>query len=95
MCVQTLLRKCRSCEMITIVLESRAFSTPSSQRMRVDVEVVGRLVEQQDVRVAEQRLREQHAQLPARRHRAHRTLVLRRSAMPRPSSSSPARASAV
>ena len=43
----------------------------------VDVEVVGRLVQQQDVRVAEERLREQHAQLPARRHRAHRAVVLR------------------
>src|SRR5436853_571056 len=32
MCVQTLERKCRSCEMITIVLE-RALSTSSSQRM--------------------------------------------------------------
>ena len=32
MCVQTLERKCRSWEMITMVLE-RAFSTPSSQRM--------------------------------------------------------------
>jgi len=43
---------------------------------RIDVEVVGRLVEQQDVRVGEQRLRQQHAQLPARRHRAHRAVVL-------------------
>ena len=43
---------------------------------RVDVQVVGRLVEQQDVRIGEQRLREQHAQLPARRHRTHRSLVL-------------------
>jgi hypothetical protein len=42
----------------------------------VDVEVVGRLVEQQDVRVGEQRLHQQHAQLPARRHLAHRAVVL-------------------
>ena len=42
---------------------------------RVDVEVVGRLVEQQDVRVGEQRLRQQHAQLEAGRDRAHRPLV--------------------
>ena len=32
MCVQTLFRKCRSCEMM-IMVESRAFSTPSSQRI--------------------------------------------------------------
>ena len=44
----------------------------------VDVEVVGRLVQQQDVRVAEEGLREEHAQLPAGCHRAHRALVLRR-----------------
>ena len=44
---------------------------------RVDVEVVGRLVEKQDVRVREQRLREQHAQLPARRDGAHRSFVQR------------------
>jgi hypothetical protein len=42
----------------------------------VDVEVVGRLVQQQDVRVAEERLREEHPQLPARRHPAHRAVVL-------------------
>ena len=42
----------------------------------VDVQVVGGLVEQQDVRIGEQRLGEQHAQLPARRHRAHGALVL-------------------
>ena len=42
---------------------------------RVDVEVVGRFVEQQHVRLREQRLREQHAQLPARRDVAHRAVV--------------------
>ncbi len=42
----------------------------------VDIQVVGRLVEQQDVGIAEQRLREQHAQLPAGRDLAHRAVVL-------------------
>ncbi len=42
---------------------------------RVDVQVVGRFVEQQYVRLREQRLREQHAQFPARRDVAHRTIV--------------------
>ena len=41
-----------------------------------DVEVVGRLVEQQDVGIGEQRLRQQHAQLPAGRDFAHRPGVL-------------------
>jgi hypothetical protein len=41
---------------------------------RVDVQVVGRFVEQQHVRIREQRLRQQHAQLPARRDVAHRAL---------------------
>ena len=43
---------------------------------RVDVEVVGRFVQQQHVRVREQRLRQQHAQLPAGRDVAHRAAVL-------------------
>jgi hypothetical protein len=42
----------------------------------VDVEVVGRFVEQQDVGVGEQRLRQQHAQLEARCDLAHRAVVL-------------------
>ena len=42
----------------------------------VDVQVVGRFVEQQDVRVREQRLRQQHTQLPAWRNFAHRTIML-------------------
>ncbi len=42
----------------------------------VDVQVVGRLVEQQHVRVREQRLGQQHTQLPARCHFAHRAEVL-------------------
>ena len=42
---------------------------------RVDVQVVGRLVQQQHVGIREQRLRQQHAQLPARRHFAHRQVV--------------------
>src|SRR5690606_30259336 len=37
----------------------------------VDVQVVGRLVEQQHFRVGEQRLGQQHAQLPARGDGAH------------------------
>ena len=43
---------------------------------RVDIEVVRRFVEQQDIGIAEQRLREQYAQLPARRDTAHQALVL-------------------
>ena len=42
----------------------------------VNVEVVGRFIEEQDVRVREQRLRQQHAQLPAGCDRAHRAIVL-------------------
>ncbi|CUJ08852.1 Uncharacterised protein [Achromobacter aegrifaciens] len=42
----------------------------------VDVQVVGRFVQQQHVRIREQGLRQQHAQLPARRHFAHRQVVL-------------------
>jgi hypothetical protein len=41
-----------------------------------DVEVVGRFVEQQDVRVGEQRLDQQDAQLPAGSDIAHRAKVL-------------------
>jgi hypothetical protein len=48
--------------MITMVLERR-LSTSSSQRMLL-------------MSVAEQGLRQQHAQLPARRHGAHEALVL-------------------
>ena len=43
---------------------------------RVDVEVVGRLVEQQHVGAREQGLRQQHAQLKTGRHLAHRAVVL-------------------
>ena len=74
MCVQTLFRKCRSCEMITIVDRARV-QHALEPADGVDVEVVGRLVEQQDVRIGEQRLRQQHAQLAARRDVAHRPLV--------------------
>ena len=42
----------------------------------VDVQVVGGLVQQHDLGIGEQHLRQQHAQLPARRHRAHRAGVL-------------------
>ena len=41
----------------------------------VDVQVVGRFVEQQDVRIGEQRLRQQYPQFPARCHFAHRAVV--------------------
>ena len=44
---------------------------------RVDVEVVGGLVEQQHVGPGKQRLRQQHAQLQARRHLAHGAVVQR------------------
>ena len=43
----------------------------------VDVEVVGRFIEQQDVRIGEQRLRQQYAQFPARGDFAHQPLVQR------------------
>jgi hypothetical protein len=49
---------------------------------RVDVEVVGGLVEQQHVGPREQRLREQHAQLEPRRHFAHRGRCGASSSMP-------------
>ncbi len=38
--------------------------------------MVGRLIEQQYVGVAEQRLGQQHAEFPARRDNAHRLVVL-------------------
>ncbi|TLD45743.1 MAG: hypothetical protein FAZ92_02005 [Accumulibacter sp.] len=44
---------------------------------RADVEVVGRLVEEQDVRVGEQRLDQQDAQFPAGCDITHRAMVLR------------------
>ncbi len=75
MCVHTGFRKCRSCEMM-IIVELYWLSTSSSQRIELMSEVVGRFVEQQHVRLREQRLREQHAQLPARSHVAHRTVVI-------------------
>ncbi len=43
---------------------------------RIDVEVVGRLIQQQHVGVGKQRLREQHAQLPAGCDPAHGAVVL-------------------
>ncbi len=42
----------------------------------VDVQVVGRFVEQQHLGIGEKRLGQQHAQLPARCHFAHRAEVL-------------------
>ena len=42
----------------------------------IDIQVVGRLVQQQNIRITKQRLRQQHAQLPTRCHLAHRARVL-------------------
>ena len=72
--MHTLFRKWRSCEMMTIVRIARVEDVfqPADG---VDVEVVGRLVQQQDVRIGEQRLRQQHAQLEAGRDFAHRPVV--------------------
>ena len=42
----------------------------------VDIQVVRRLVQQQDLGVGKQRLRQQYAQLESRRDRAHKTLML-------------------
>ena len=42
----------------------------------IDIQVVGRFVEQQDIRIREQRLCQQHTQLPARRDIAHRAIML-------------------
>ncbi len=42
----------------------------------VDIEVIGGLVEQHDIGICEQRLRQQHAQLPARRDSRHRPGML-------------------
>ena len=42
----------------------------------VDVQVVRRFIKQQNVRVREQRLRQQHTQLPAGCHFAHRAVML-------------------
>ena len=42
----------------------------------IDVQVVGRFVEQQNIRIGKQRLRQQYTQLPARRDFAHRAVVL-------------------
>ena len=44
---------------------------------RMNVEIVGRLIEQEHIRLREQRLREQHAQFQAGRHFAHRCVVAR------------------
>ena len=42
----------------------------------IDVQVVRRFVEQQDVRIGKQRLRQQYTQFPAWGHFAHRTVML-------------------
>ena len=56
-----------------VVVVERAFQPAD----RMDVQVVRGLVQQQHVRLREQRLREQHAQLQSRRHLAHRSVVAR------------------
>ena len=76
MCVQTLLRKWRSCE-ITInvpVITAKEVLEPVD---RVEVQVVGRLVQQQRAGASIQRLREQHAHLLSALQLAHRPLVER------------------
>jgi len=57
MCVHTLERKCRSCEMITIVLVRR-FSTSSNQRMLWMSRLLVGSSSREDVRIAEEGLRE-------------------------------------
>ncbi len=42
----------------------------------VDIEVVGRFVEQENVGISKQRLSQQHTQLPARSNFTHRAVVL-------------------
>ena len=42
----------------------------------IDIQVVGRFVEQQNIRIREQCLRQQHTQFPAWRHFTHQTVVL-------------------
>jgi hypothetical protein len=59
-----------------IIVELRWLSTSSSQRIVLMSRLLVGLVEQQDVRVGEQGLGQQHAQLPARRDFAHRAVVL-------------------
>ena len=44
----------------------------------VDIKVVGRLVQQKNIGIREQGLRQQYSQLPARSNAAHLTAVLRR-----------------
>ena len=44
----------------------------------VDIEIVGRLVQQENVGIREQSLRQQYPQLPTRCNAAHLTIVLRR-----------------
>ncbi len=42
----------------------------------IDIQVVGRFIEQENVRIGEQRLGQQHTQLPAGSHFAHRAVML-------------------
>ena len=93
MCVQTLLRKWRSCEMMTIVLE-RSFSTSSSQRM----ELMSRLLVGSS-RSRMSGLANSACASSTRSFHPGATALIGPScsacAMPMPSRSSPARASAV
>ena len=94
MCVQTLFRKCRSCEMMTIVLE-RSFSTPSSQR----IELMSRLLvgssSSRTSGSANSACASSTRSFQPGRDGAHRAVVLFDRDARTPSSSSPARASAV
>ena len=62
MWVQTVLRKWRSW-LTTMTVPSKSSRKSSSQLTDVDIQVVGRLVQQQDIRVAEQGLGQQHLDL--------------------------------
>ena len=75
MCVHTLSRKWRSWE-TTITVFLKLEQELLEPQDRVHVQVVGGLVEQQDVGLAEQRLREQHAHLLAVVELLHQAPVL-------------------
>ena len=71
MWVQTLFRKWRSCEMM-IIVALRALSTSSSQRMVLMSRLLVGSSSSRMSGIGKQRLRQQYAQLPAGRDRAHR-----------------------
>ena len=76
MCVQTLFRKWRSCEM-TIAVPCKPIEKILQPVDGFEIEVVGRLVEQQRFGTAEQGLRQQHAHLLAALQLAHFSIVQR------------------